>query len=81
MDDLFAKLDRNASRTARAARNGILGLGLVILIVAAVLTVAGIVLALTVSPWFWIAVVVTGAYTAFAGVWTLLASSITKDIL
>lgn len=79
-DEMFDKMENNFGRTAKHARAGILGMGLVILLIALALTVVGIILATTVSPWFWIAVIVTGGYTVLSALWIFVASSITRSV-
>lgn len=75
-DEMFAKMENNTKRV----RNGVLGIGVAVLLIALALTVIGVVLAVTVSPWFWIAVVVTGGYTLIAGIWTFVAASMTRGL-
>lgn len=76
-DAMFAKME---SDFPRHVKTGVLGMGLVIALVALVLTVVGVVLSLTVSPWFWIAVVITGGYTLMVIFWLITARAITKNL-
>lgn len=71
--DDFASVQKIISRR-------VLGMGLVIIGIALILTIIGVVLSLTVSPWFWIAVVITGGYTIFAAVWMSAARAISRAI-
>lgn len=77
---MFDKMENNFDHTARRAKAGMLGIGLAIALVALALTVVGIVLAVTVSPWFWIAVVITGGYTLISVIWTFAVGSIFKRV-
>lgn len=49
-------------------KNGFTAIGVVVVAVALVLTIASIVVAVTVSPWFFIATFLLGAYTLVGGI-------------
>lgn len=53
-------------------KNTFTAIGVIIVAVALVLTIVSVVLALTVSPWFFIATVVLGGYTLAGGLGVLL---------
>lgn len=79
-DEMFDKMNKNFTSTAKRARAGALAIGLTVLLVALALTVAGVVLALTVSGWFWIAVIITGGYSLVSGIALAVGASAFKAI-
>lgn len=52
----------------KTIKNGFTAIGVVVVAVALVLTIASIVVALTVSPWFFIATAILGGYTIVGAV-------------
>jgi hypothetical protein len=51
----------------KSVKNGFTAIGVVVVLVALVLTIVSVVVALTVSPWFFIATVILGGYTLVGG--------------
>lgn len=52
----------------KTIKNGFTAIGVVVVAVALVLTIASIVVALTISPWFFIATAILGGYTIVGAV-------------
>lgn len=77
MDSFLQKLEDKKTPVS-TIRGGMLGIVAVILVLAVAVTVIGIVLSLTVSPWFWIAVGVSGGYSVILGIGLATVSKATE---
>jgi fatty acid desaturase len=76
----FDRMLSNLEKPQKAVRKGALALAWSIFLFAVALTVAGIMLSITVSPWFLIAVVVTGFYSVAFFIGLRTVASVTKTL-